>query len=172
MFIPKPDPHFGIKKNEYGWYPYVYWINSPTSQTHFDNDYLVAHLLGVSPKQYSMFLKENGADLKSPKNKVTYFERKIDAENMAYIIEEMMNHSYYIDTKNQNDVLQGNMHKTGSDLASMNKTHYNTVRAYKNWQQLQGILPDINVTDTDSKEINSGFLVQEQFRKGHRYIVL
>ena len=86
-------PHFGWWKNELGYYvPDIWFQNQGKSQTHYNNDKLIAVLLSTSPKLYSDFMKIYGGI--GPRNNKTYFENREDCEAFLEILQYLYDEIY------------------------------------------------------------------------------
>lgn len=138
--------YFEVEQNDVkGYYPAIYIPQDAGVISVFNNDYLMAEMLNVFPKQYSDFLKEYGAI--GPRNIQTYFLTEAEAKYMITILEEIYK---------QNNLLEEELKKKGIDnSATRESIKGNSILAYKNSQSYQGIPEDINTTTKDSKDQNS-----------------
>ena len=162
------NPHFGFWRNDVGGYiPDIWFNNTSPSETHYNNDKLIAILLDTVPKYYSQFMQYYGAI--GPRNHATYFEREDDCLAFLEILEYLYNEIYI----NGNSWLVITRHLINDDTDSITSTaedrteyYLSNVKTYQNLQSYQGIPMDINYTKKDSKDMNQGHITENPFKPG------
>lgn len=152
-------PHFGYYKMAVDEYvPEIWFQNAPSSQTHYNNDGLIAILLDTMPKYYSEFLKMYGAI--GPKNGKTYFTSENNCCAFLEILEYL-----YTEIKENGQSWLTMMYKLLNNTVSTSKINEKDVRVdyyssnaktYINQQRRQGTPKDINYTKKEAKEMNTG----------------
>ena len=162
------NPQFGWKINDVkGYIPDVWFYNAPNddSTTHYNNDRLIAVLLGTIPKLYSDFLKYYGAI--GPRNLCTYFntqeECEIFLDILKYLFEEILvNGRDWLSVTWE--IINGTDAINTNEVEDRENYYLGRIKTYRNLQSYQGTYRDINMTKLDSKDLNMGKFTYNPFK--------
>lgn len=162
------NPQFSWRKNDVGGFiPDIWFYNAPndSSTTHYNNDRLVAVLLGTIPKMYSDFLKYYGAV--GPRNLCTYFNTQEECEIFLDILKYLFEEIY---VKGRNwlsvtwELINGTTDMTSANTDEKENYYLSHIKTYRNLQSWQGTYMDINTTKLDSKDLNLGKFTYNPFK--------
>ena len=162
------NPQFSWKLNDVkGYIPDVWFYNAPddSSTTHYNNDKLVAVLLGTVAKLYSDFLKYYGAI--GPRNLCTYFKTQEECEIfldiLRYLFDEIYNkHRDWLSVTWE--IINGTSDIATNNVEDRENYYLGHIKTYRNLQSYQGTYMDINTTKLDPKDLNLGKFTYDPFK--------